>query len=91
MASLSKDIDSSPIKIDLVVEEADKRTTTLRTGAYKPIACAKTCKCQRKLTSTVWANFTLLELDEEGNLWCKCKKRGLVYNGDSKHGTHNLK
>ena len=80
MASISKDVESSPIEIDSVVEEVDnrdaKKTTTLRTGAYKPAVCGRTYKCQRKLTSTVWENFTFLELDEEGNLWCKCKKCG---------------
>ena len=57
MASISKDVRPSSIEIDSVAEEVDSRdarkTTILRTGAYKPVACGKTCKHQRKLTSTV--------------------------------------
>jgi len=68
-----------------------KKATTLRTGAYKPAAYGKTCKCRRKLTIIVWKNYTFLEPNEEGNLWCKCKKYGQVYSGDSKYGTGNLK
>ena len=72
MASLSKEVESSPIEIDSGVEEVNskdpRRTSILRTGAYKPAACGKTHKCQTKLTSPVWDNFTFMELDEEGNL-----------------------
>jgi len=95
MASLSKEVESSPIEIDSGAEEVNsrdpKRTPILRTGAYKPVTCGKTHKRQRKLTSTIRENFTFIEPDEEGNLWCKCKKCGQVYSGDSKYGTGNLK
>ena len=95
MASLSKEVESSPIEIDTGAEEVNgrdsKRTTSLRSVAYKPAACGKTHKRQRKLTSTVCENFTLMEPDQDGNLWCKCKKCGQVYSDDSKYGTENLK
>ena len=95
MASISKDGEPSPIEIDSNAEEVDsknaKKATTLRTGTYKSAACGKTYKRQRKLTSTVRENYTFLEPDKEGNLWCKCKKCGQVYSGDSKYGTGNLK
>ena len=75
--SISKDVE---IEIDLAAEEVDnrdaKKTTAFRIGAYKPTACGKTCKRQRKLTSTVWENFTFLEFDEVDNLWFECKKCG---------------
>lgn len=54
---------------------------------YKP---GKNFKRSRKLTSGVWVNFTFLEPDPEGNLWCKCKKCGQVYSAESKYGTGNL-
>jgi len=95
MASLSKEFESSPIEIDSGAEEVNsndpKSTSILRTGAYKPAACGKTHKCQRKLTSPVWDNFTFIEPDDEGNLWCKCKKCDQVYSADSKYETGNLK
>ena len=37
-------------------------------GAGKPP------KHPRKLTSTVWEHYEFLPPDEEGNLFCKCKK-----------------
>uniref|UniRef100_A0A803NAV6 BED-type domain-containing protein n=1 Tax=Chenopodium quinoa TaxID=63459 RepID=A0A803NAV6_CHEQI len=54
---------------------------------YKPGKNFKRC---RKLTSGVWVNFTILELDPDGNLWCKCKKCGKIYSADSNYGTGNL-
>ena len=75
MASLSKEVEQSPLEIDSSTEEVNskdtERTNIFRTGAYKPAACGKTHKCQRKLTSPVWDNFTFMEPDEEGNIWCK--------------------
>jgi len=54
MASISNDGEPSPIEIDSNAEEVDsKNAKKATTGAYKPTACGKTCKRQRKLTSTV--------------------------------------
>jgi len=39
----------------------------------------------------VWDNYEFLPPDEEGNLFCKCKKCGQTYPGDSSYGTRNLK
>ena len=80
MASLSKEVESSPIEIDSGAEEVNgrdaKRTTSIRTGAYKPVACGKTHKRQRKLTSIVWENFTSMEPDQEGNLCVNVRNVG---------------
>ena len=86
-----------PIDVDSngeeeVAESRDARkTTTVQTGAYKPVADGKPPKRQRKLTSTVWEHYQFLEPDKDGNLFCKCKKCGQAYPGDSKYGTENLK
>jgi len=65
MASLSKEVESSPIEIDSGAEEVNskdpRRAPILRTGAYRPTACGKAHKRQRKLTSPVWDNFTFME------------------------------
>jgi len=78
MASLLKEVKSSPIEIDSGAKEVNnrdaKKATILRTRAYKPAACSKTSKHQRKLASTVWTNFNVMEPNEESNLRCKCKK-----------------
>ncbi|KAL2938873.1 Nudix hydrolase 23 chloroplastic, partial [Bienertia sinuspersici] len=56
--------------------------------SYIAINC---CKRQRRLTFCVWVNFEFLdEPDKHGNLLCKCKKCGTIYNADSKMGTGNL-
>ena len=48
MASLSKEVESSPIEIDSGAEEVNskdpKRISVLRTRVYKPAACGKTHK-----------------------------------------------
>lgn len=51
----------------------------------------KPLKRQRKLTSNDWEHYEFLQPSEDGNLFCKCKKCGQVYPGDSKNGTGNLK
>lgn len=95
MASVEDNV--MPIDVDSngeeeVAESRDARkTTTVQTGAHKPVADGKPPKCQRKLTSTVWEHYQFLEPDEDGNLFCKCKKCGQVYPGDSKYGIENLK
>ena len=48
-------------------------------------------KRQRKLTFGVWVNFDFLEPDENGELFCKCKQCGKLYNAESRMGTGNLK
>ncbi|XP_057538292.1 putative AC transposase isoform X1 [Amaranthus tricolor] len=51
----------------------------------------KNFKRQRKLTSGVWVNFEFVdETDEDGNLFCKCKKCEKMFRADSKMGTGNL-
>lgn len=48
-------------------------------------------KRKGRLTSKVWVNFDILsDLDEFGNMTCKCKNCGTVYSADSKAGTGNL-
>lgn len=77
-----------------VNSEKANRPTTIRIGAYKPQATVggvgKSPKRQRKLTSSVWEYYEFLPLDKEGNLFCKCKKCGQTYPGDSRYGTGNL-
>jgi len=72
-----------------------KRPITIQIGEYKHRATnagvGKPPKHQRKLTSTVWEHYKFLPLDEEGNLFCKCKKYGQTYPRDSKYRTGNLK
>ena len=92
MASILKDVELSPIELASVAEvvnSRDARSTTLITVTYKQATCGKTCKHQRKLTSIVWEKFSFFEPNEEGNLWCKRKKCGLVYSGNSKYGKNN--
>ena len=71
MASLLKEVKSSPIEIDLGANEVNnrdaKKATILRTRAYKPAACNKTRKHQKKLASIVWTNFNVMEPNEESN------------------------
>jgi len=55
------------------------------------VADGKPPKRQTKLTSTVWEHYKFLKSDEDGNLFCKCKKCGQVYPDESKHWTGNLK
>lgn len=58
----------------------------------KPILSGKPVKRQRKLTSTVWDGFEMIdELDLNGNIQCKCKKCGVKYIAESSHGTGNLR
>ncbi|KAJ9547236.1 hypothetical protein OSB04_019779 [Centaurea solstitialis] len=57
----------------------------------KPLLCGKPVKRQRKLTSTVWDDFELIdELDVNGNMQCKCKRCGVKYIAESSHGTGNM-
>ena len=98
----SKDCNSVPIDVDSNGEEVNvaevevdsrhaRKTATLRIGSYKPLADGKPPKCQRKLNSSMWEHYEFLELDVDGNLFCKCKKCGQMYPGDCKYGTGNLK
>lgn len=48
-------------------------------------------KRQRKLTSEVWNSFEFLDTNENGELHCKCKQCGHVYNAETRMGTGNLK
>jgi len=68
-----------------------KKTTNILASGYKLVADGKPPKRQRKLTSTIWEHYEFLKPDEDGNLFCKFKKCGQVYHGESKHGTRNLK
>ncbi|KAJ8428330.1 hypothetical protein Cgig2_002683 [Carnegiea gigantea] len=68
-----------------------KKTNTIQAGTYKPVVDGKPLKCQRKLTSNFWEHYEFLRPSKDGNLFCKCKKYGQVYPGDSKNGTGNLK
>jgi len=93
--SVHIDVDSNGEEVNVAEVEVDSRharkTTTLRTDSYKPLAGGKPPKGQRKLTSSVWQHYEFLEPDVDGNLFCKCKKCGQMYPGDSKYGTGNLK
>ena len=88
-----------PIDVDSNGEEevaetdsgATKKAANIPAGVYKPVADGKPPKRQRKLTSNVWEHYEFLKPDADGNLFCKCKKCGQVYPGESKHGTGNLK
>ncbi|KAJ8428776.1 hypothetical protein Cgig2_014384 [Carnegiea gigantea] len=68
-----------------------RKTITIQTSAYKPVAGGKPPKRQRKLTSIVWEHYEFLELGEDGNLFYKCEKSDQVYPEDSKYETENLK
>lgn len=59
-------------------------------NAHKPKVGVE-FKRRRKLTSEVWSNFDFLEPDENGELHCKCKQCGKLYNAESRMGTGNLK
>lgn len=48
-------------------------------------------KRHRKLTSKVCNEFEFLDIDENGELHCKCKKYGQVYNAETIIGIGNLK
>ena len=86
------DVDSNGEEIAEVDSRQAQRPTATQTGSYKPhAAVGKPPKRHRKLTSTVWEHYEFLPPDEEGNLFCKCKKCGQLYPGDSKYGTRNLK
>ena len=100
MASNCEDL--TPIDVDSNGEEVveldsrdPKRAATTRTSVYKPSSSAsgvgKPPKRQRKLTSTVWKHYEFLPPDEEGNLFCRCKKCGQTHPRDSSYGTENLK
>jgi len=88
-----------PIVVDLngkeEVAETDsrnaKKTINISARAYKPMADGKPPKCQRKITSTIWEHYECLKVDEDCDLFCKCKKCDQVYREESKHGIGNLK
>ena len=95
---------SMPIDVDAYgedVAEVDSKEANAKAkkptliGQHKPSSTAlsdgKPPKRQRKLTSGVWEHYEFLPPDEEGNLFCKCKKCGQTYSRDSKNGTENLK
>ena len=79
------DVDSNKKEEVAEIDSRDsRRTTTVQTGAYKPMADINPPKHQRKLTSTVWKHYQFLEPNQNGNLFCKYKKCGQVYPADSK-------
>ncbi|KAL2921565.1 Zinc finger BED domain-containing protein RICESLEEPER 1 [Bienertia sinuspersici] len=92
------DVEYSPEPIDLDLESGDDLNSTPssklteKKKLHKPSHIAiNRCKRQRRLTSGVWVNFEFLdEPDKHGNLLCKCKKCGTIYNADIKMGTGNL-
>ena len=47
-------------------------------------------KKKRKITSEVWAYFTVLTPKPNEELKCKCKKCKRIYSAESKKGTGNL-
>ncbi|KMT08905.1 hypothetical protein BVRB_6g136250 [Beta vulgaris subsp. vulgaris] len=72
-------------------QTADKKKKVPKpeNALHKPM---KHTKRQRRLTSNVWVHFEFLEEpNEHGNLVCKCKKCGQIYNADSSIGTGNLR
>ncbi|KAJ8433164.1 LOW QUALITY PROTEIN: hypothetical protein Cgig2_007128 [Carnegiea gigantea] len=91
--SVPIDVDSNGEDVAEVDSKEANRLTTIRIG--KPQATTdgvgKPPKCQRKLTSSVWEHYEFLPPDKEGNLFCKCKKCGQTYPGDSRYETDNLK
>ena len=92
---VSIDVDSNGEEVNVIEVEIDsrhaKKTTTLKTGSYKPLASGKPPKCQRKLTLITWEHYEFLEPDGDSDLFYKCKKCGQMYYGDNKYGTVNLK
>ena len=57
----------------------------------KPNKAGMDVKRHRKLTYEVWNSFEFMDPDENGELFCKCKQCGQVYNAESRMGTGNLK
>ncbi|CAI9284367.1 unnamed protein product [Lactuca saligna] len=57
----------------------------------KPQKTGVDVKRHKKLKLKVWNDFEVLDTDENGELHCKCKKCGQVYNAETRMGTGNLK
>jgi len=87
--SIPIDVDSNGDVVAEVERREAKRPTAIQMGAYKPsstaISVGKPPKCQIKLPSAVWKHYGFLPPDEGRNLFCKCKKCGQTYSGDSKY------
>ncbi|CAH1412223.1 unnamed protein product [Lactuca virosa] len=67
------------------------KATKMKAKKLKPNLSGNPVKRQRKLTSPVWKHFEMIdELDENGNIQCKCKKCGTKYIAKSSHGTGNM-
>ncbi|KAL2936697.1 hypothetical protein RDABS01_020146 [Bienertia sinuspersici] len=57
----------------------------------KPNLSGNPLKRQRKLTSSIWDEFEMIdELDASGRMQCRCKKCGVKYIAESSHGTGNM-
>lgn len=87
-------MDNIPINLSDEVEQEVGSASAVRPDAskHKPVLSGNLGKRQRKLTSTVWEDFEMIdELDINGNIQCKCKKCGVKYIAESSHGTGNLR
>ncbi|KMS98325.1 hypothetical protein BVRB_4g093920 [Beta vulgaris subsp. vulgaris] len=88
------EVDSGEEEVQEEVQNSKKsrKQETKRNVVHKPVLVSKNFKRQRRLTFGVWVHYDFLdEVDENGNLRCKCKKCGQSFNADSKMGTGNLK
>jgi len=80
------DVDMPEVPVTVAVSKKAKKASKL-----KPILLGKPVKRQRKLTSSVWDDFEMIdELDVNGNIQCKCKRCGVKYIAESSHGTGNM-
>lgn len=71
--------------------EVDDNGTPYTAAKLKPNLTGNLRKRQRKLTSSVWDHFVMIdELDNMGRMQCQCLKCGVKYIGESSHGTGNM-
>lgn len=98
-AHISLSGDEAEEEVESVVNKpnipSDSKTTKATNDKgqrkQKPNLSGNTLKRQRKLTSPVWDNFTIIdELDVNGNIQCQCNRCGSKYVAESSHGTGNL-